>query len=111
MADPDAEISASLNTSAKLNLRDRVLSEVGKGSLIALPGERGLSGLMPSDPGVPTWGNRKKIYRNCSRRAWLARGHSSDGLEVRYVGVSIISLQVQLVWGLHACGKPAIINH
>ena len=32
----------------KLNLEDRVLGEVEKNSVIALPGEGGCSGLMPS---------------------------------------------------------------
>ena len=45
----DAESSASLCTSAKSNLRDRVLGEVEKNSFIALPGKGGPSGLMPSN--------------------------------------------------------------
>ena len=48
----DAESSASLYTSAKLNLGDRLLGEVEKDSFIALPGKGGHSKLMPSN--VPT---------------------------------------------------------
>ena len=45
----DAESSASLYTSAKLNLGDRVLGEVEKNSFTALPGKGGHSRLMPSN--------------------------------------------------------------
>jgi len=48
----DVESSASLYTSAKLNLGDRLLGEVEKDSFIALPGKGGHSKLMPSN--VPT---------------------------------------------------------
>ena len=51
----DAESLVSLYTSTKSDLRDRVLGEVEKDSFIALPGERGPSGLMPSKPSFPTW--------------------------------------------------------
>lgn len=44
--------------------------------------------------------NNEKFYSNCSKGEWSARGYSSDGLVVRSVEVSIINLQVQLVWGL-----------
>ena len=54
--------------------------------------------------------NDEKFYGNWSKRAWSAYGHSSDGLVVRWVGVSIISFQVQLVGGLHACGQYIIIK-
>ena len=43
------------------------MSEAGKGSFIALPGERGQSGLMASKPGVPTLGNRKKFIEIVQR--------------------------------------------
>ena len=52
----DAKSSASLYTSVDLNLGDRVLGEVEKCSFIALPDKGGHSGLMPSKPGVQTWG-------------------------------------------------------
>ena len=49
MRETDAKNLASvLYTSAKPNLRDRVLSEVEKNSFIALPGSGGHSGLVPS---------------------------------------------------------------
>ena len=67
------------------------------------------SGLMPAKPRVASW-EREKFCNNCSKRALSVHGHS-DGLVVRLVGVSIIKLQVQLVWDLHACGRHTIINH
>ena len=51
----DAESSASLCTSAELNLGDRVLGKVEKNSFLTLPGKGGLSKPMPSKPSVPTW--------------------------------------------------------
>ena len=51
----DAESSASLYTSTESSLRDRVIGEVKKDNFITLPGNGGHSGLMPSNPGVPTW--------------------------------------------------------
>ena len=42
-----------LYTSARLNLRDRVLGELERNSFIALPGKGGHSGLMPSELCVP----------------------------------------------------------
>ena len=51
----DAESSASLCTSAELNLGDRVLGEVEKDSFLTLPGKGALSKPMPSKPSVPTW--------------------------------------------------------
>ena len=44
----DAKSSGSLFTSAKSNLRDKVLGEVEMNSFIALPGKGKHSGLMPS---------------------------------------------------------------
>ena len=52
----DAKNSASLCTGAESNFRDSILSEVEKSSFIALPGNGGDSGLMPSKPSVPIWG-------------------------------------------------------
>ena len=51
----DGKISASLYTSAKSNLRDRVLGEAEKNNFIALPGKGRDSGLMPPKPCVLTW--------------------------------------------------------
>ena len=36
---------------------------------------------------------REKFYSNCSKRVWSAHGHSSDGLAVRSVGVSVNNLR------------------
>ena len=51
----DAENSASLDTGAYSNLRDRISGEAEKESFIALPGREGHSGLMLSKPCVPIW--------------------------------------------------------
>ena len=90
--------------------RDRVLGEAEKDSFIALPGTEGKTGSCPQNHVSQLRKDREKFCSNFSKRAWSARGHSSDGLVVREVGVSIISLQVQLVWGLHACGQLTISN-
>ena len=66
----DAESSASLCTSAELNLGDRVLGEVEKNNFIALPGQGGHSKLMPSKLHVPTCENRHFIVivqRGCDQ--------------------------------------------
>ena len=78
----------------KLNLGDRVLGEVKKNSFIALPGKGVHSWLMPSKLCVPTWRGSEEFSSNGSKRAWSARGHSSDGLVVRWVEASITSLLV-----------------
>ena len=57
----DTQSSASLNTIAEPNLRDRVLAEVEKESFIALPGKGDCRGLMPSKPTVPTWGRQWEV--------------------------------------------------
>ena len=57
----DAESSTSLYTSAKSNLRDRVLGEVEKDSFITLPGKGGHSGLLPQKIMCP---NLERIVRN-----------------------------------------------
>ena len=48
MAVCDAKSSASVYTTGKSNLRDRVLGKEEKDSFIAFPGKRGHSRLMPS---------------------------------------------------------------
>ena len=80
----DAKSSASLYTRAELNLGDGVLGEVEKNSFIGFPDKEGHNGLMPSKPCIPPLGeDSEKFYSNCSKRAWSARGHSSDWLVVR----------------------------
>ena len=49
----DAKSSTSPFTCTKSNLRDRVLGEVEKDSLIALPGRGGHSGVIHSKSHVP----------------------------------------------------------
>ena len=46
--------SGPLYPNTELNLRDRVLGEVGKNSFIALPGKGGHRGLTPTTLCVPT---------------------------------------------------------
>ena len=63
-----------LCTSAEMSLRDRVLGEVEKNSLIALPGKKGHRGLVPlktvcSNPG----GFGEEFYSNGSRVGLLIR--------------------------------------
>ena len=99
----DAKSLASLYTGAKSNLRDRVSGEVEKGSFIALPGKGRHRGLRHSKPCVPNLG---KILRSFILIVQRGHGHSPGGLMVRSLGVSIISLYVQLVWGLRASGQP-----
>ena len=94
----DGESSASLYIGAELNLRVRVLSEVEKDSFITLPGKRGTTeGECPQNHVSQLGEDSGTFYCKCSKRVWSARGHSSDGLVVRWVGVSINNLQVQLV--------------
>ena len=63
-----------LCTSAKPNLRDRVLSEVEKNSFIALPGKGGHSGLVPSKIVCPNLeGFGEVFHRNGSRAGLLIR--------------------------------------
>lgn len=97
--------SASLYTSPESNLRgDRVRGEVEKRLLCQTREPEQADALKAVSP----WG-RKKCYSNCSRGRDPAPGHSWDGLVVRLVGVSIITLQVQLVWGLHTCGRIPLL--
>ena len=51
----DAKSSASPFTGAESSLRDKVLGEVEKGSLIALPGRGGHSGVIHSKSHGPAW--------------------------------------------------------
>ena len=95
-------------TDAKSNLRDRVLDEVGKDSFTALPGTGRQGGLRPSKPNIPTWGDSKKFYGNCLKRAWPVHGHFSDGWVVR--GVSIVNLQVSWSGVSMLVGSHTIIN-
>ena len=79
----------------------------GKRNFISLPGKAGQNRLMPWKIVSPLGEDSEKFYSNGSKRVWSAPGHSSNGL---VLGVSIINLQVQLVWGLQACGQHNIIN-
>ena len=65
----------------RIESRSRVLDEVEKYSFIALPGKGGHSGLMPSKS-CPGEGSEES-YSNGSKRAWSARGPSSDWLAMR----------------------------
>ena len=57
-----------LCTGAESNLRDIVLGEIEKNSCIALPGERGHSGLLPLKTACPNPGGfGEGFYSSCSR--------------------------------------------
>ena len=63
-----------LFSSAKLNLRDRVLGKIEKNSFIALPGRRGHSGLLSSEACVSTWEDLvRSFYCNESKAVLLIR--------------------------------------
>ena len=63
-----------LCTSAKANLRDRVLGEVEKNGFIALPGKGGQSGLMSRKTVCPNLGGfGEESYSSCSRAELLIR--------------------------------------
>ena len=64
--------SQSLFTSAKLNFRNRVLSEVEKNSFIGLPGKEGHSGLLPSQSPNPG-GFGENFHDNALSRGMLKR--------------------------------------
>ena len=72
MRETDAKNLASvLYTSAKPNLRDRVLSEVEKNSFIALPGSGGHSGLVPSKIVCPNLEGFGEVFHGNGSRAGL----------------------------------------
>ena len=58
----DAESLASC-TPVLNQISETVLGEVKKDSFIALPGQRGHSGLMPSKPSFPTWGRQREVLQ------------------------------------------------
>lgn len=92
-----SESSAPLYTGA------RVWGEVERNSSVALPGEWGHSGPVPSEPSVPAWGGWVEFQSKCGCDRLM--DVSSDGLAVRSVGVSTVSFQAWLlVWGLCAVG-------
>ena len=63
-----------LCTSAEPNFGDRVLGEVEKKSVIALPGKVGHSGLMPTKTECPNLGGfGEELYSNGSRAGLLIR--------------------------------------
>ena len=110
----DAESSSSLYTGAEqgaeLNLGDIIWGEVEKNSFIAFPAKGDTAGSYPQNHESPLGEDSEKFRSNCPKRTWSVCGHSSDGLVVSWVGVNIINLQVQLVWGLHACGWHTLDN-
>ena len=98
----------------ELKLRGRVLAEVEKNSLIALPGEGGLSLLKSSKLcGL----NLEGVVRSLIviiQRGWdqivdILRG-SPDGLVVSYVGVSITKLLVPTGLGSSCLGEAYSYN-
>ena len=57
-----------------------------------------------------TVGKGVEIWRFRSTQ-WSHLGTKPNaGLSLSNVGVSLINLQVQLVWGLHPCGQHTIVN-
>ena len=107
----DAESSASLCTSAELNLGDRVLGEVEKNSFLTLPGKGGLSKPRPSKPTVPTW---ETIVRSFTVIVQRGLGQLADILLIGWCGGEWESASstfwFQLVWDLHVCGQHTIVN-
>ena len=107
----DAESSASLCTSAELNLGDRVLGEVEKDSFLTLPGKGALSKPMPSKPSVPTW---ETIVRSFTVIVQRGHGQLVDILLIGWCGGERESASstfwFQLVWDLHVCGQHTIVN-
>ena len=77
----DAESSASLCTSAELNLGDRVLGKVEKSDFIALLGKRGHNGLMPLKTVCLNLGGfGEEFYSSGSRVELLTRMRVCTGL-------------------------------
>ena len=107
----DAESSASLCTSAALNLEDRVLGEVEKNSFLTLSGKGGLSKLMPSKSSVPPW---ETIVRSFTVIVQRVHGQLVDILLMGWCGGEWESASstfwFQLFWDLHVCGQLTIVN-
>ena len=107
--DHDAERSASLYAGAKLNLRDRVLSEVEKESFITSPGKGSHSGILPQKALFPNLEGLVRSFIGIVQRGrdqhillmgcWRGKQESESS-----------AFRFQLVWGLHACGQHTIVN-
>ena len=104
----DAESSASLCTSAKSNLRDRVLGEVEKNSFIALPGKGGHSGLIPWKL-CPAPGNDSEEFYSVqiARHDQLVDFPLIDWWWGNWESGSL-TFWFQQVWDLHASGWHTI---
>ena len=106
----DAKSSGSLFTSAKSNLRDKILGEVEMNSFIALPVKGRHSGLMPSILCAHLLGKDRSFT------VIVQRGHGqlADILLIGWCGGEWESASstfwFQLVWDLHVCGQHTIVN-
>ena len=56
--------------------------------------QRGMQGFLPWKTVSQIGEDSEKFYSNDAKRAWSTRGHSSDGLVIEWVRVSIIKLRV-----------------